>query len=645
MKLRPLFQHPAFPIIGLVLVNLLVAAFVFDDYGESWDENSIFIYAENTLDAYKLGLSGASINRELLEPFNLRFYGPAYFAFSRVFASLGVSLFPRIGEIHFWHLSYFVSFQVALVSLYFICLRFISVWPSLGAVALFNTQPLLWGHAFINPKDIPFLGFFLLSLCAGLWMVDRVGDAKPKSRKVSRFSLKRAWTGIPKAVQKQLMISASLCALLAIVVFLIPLSDLVQDWARAAYSQPASSWSFWILTTFAPGLGTISLESYLAKFSRLVPTIKVVVVIAILGAFLAYTLFRLPDGRKKLIVWVQSFFECYWPSAVAGIVLGFTTAMRVIAPLAGLLVLVYLLLRRRPDWFGTILVYFIAAGLVAFALWPFLWGDPVSSLATSLNEMANFPKDIGVLFNGQDLRSTNLPALYLPTLLAVQLTKPVLFLFVAGVFFSIIRFRKGKMDGTLPLLIGVWVLAPVLFIVATRPTLYDNFRQFLFLLPPLFIFGALAIDEIYKRAKPVVFGALILLLLAPGVMANIKLHPYEYVYYNAYVGDVGGAEGRYELDYWATSYREAIEYLNRVAPGNSGVYLDGPDHMMRRFGRPDLIAVYEALSQQSDLSVYDFAILTTRFDTDSRLFADSEIVYVVERDGAIFAVVKRILQP
>ena len=39
------------------------------------------------------------------------------------------------------------------------------------------------------------------------------------------------------------------------------------------------------------------------------------------------------------------------------------------------------------------------------------------------------------------------------------------------------------------------------------------------------------------------------------------LHPDQYVYYNAFVGGVEGAQHKFKLDYWANSYAEAVQGL------------------------------------------------------------------------------------
>jgi hypothetical protein len=40
-----------------------------------------------------------------------------------------------------------------------------------------------------------------------------------------------------------------------------------------------------------------------------------------------------------------------------------------------------------------------------------------------------------------------------------------------------------------------------------------------------------------------------------------KLHPYEYTYFNRIEGGVRGADGRYMLDYWGLSLKQASEAL------------------------------------------------------------------------------------
>ena len=91
------------------------------------------------------------------------------------------------------------------------------------------------------------------------------------------------------------------------------------------------------------------------------------------------------------------------------------------------------------------------------------------------------------------------------------------------------------------------------FIVARTP-LYDNFRQIFFILPPVFLMAGIVFERIssrFGRQRSSCSASL------PGIIAGLQLHPYEYIYYNRFIGGEAGAFRRFELDYWGTSYREA----------------------------------------------------------------------------------------
>ena len=41
----------------------------------------------------------------------------------------------------------------------------------------------------------------------------------------------------------------------------------------------------------------------------------------------------------------------------------------------------------------------------------------------------------------------------------------------------------------------------------------------------------------------------------------VRTHPYQNLYFNALIGGLRGAEGKFDLDYWGLSIREAFEYI------------------------------------------------------------------------------------
>ncbi len=157
------------PIRILIFASLLVGLFTFKNYGESWDEPDIYRYGEYALDAYQY-----ITHPQDLPNFdtNLDFYGPAYFILVSILAQGLMTIFPTWSVVEAWHLLYFLTFLAGVYVFYLLARRWLSEWAALGVTLLFLTQPLLWGHAFINPKDTPFMVFFMMSVYFGLRFMD-----------------------------------------------------------------------------------------------------------------------------------------------------------------------------------------------------------------------------------------------------------------------------------------------------------------------------------------------------------------------------------------------------------------------------------------------------------------------------------------
>ncbi len=109
---------------------------------------------------------------------NLNVYGPAYFMLADASSKMIQLLDPSLSAITAWHFVYFFTFLTSILMLYLLSRRWMSKWAAFGAALLFASQPLIWGHSFMNPKDLPFMVFFLASIYFGLQML----DASPKSK-------------------------------------------------------------------------------------------------------------------------------------------------------------------------------------------------------------------------------------------------------------------------------------------------------------------------------------------------------------------------------------------------------------------------------------------------------------------------------
>jgi hypothetical protein len=297
-------------------------------------------------------------------------------------------------------------------------------------------------------------------------------------------------------------------------------------------------------------------------------------------------------GRKALprtmhAVWPGPAGVYAWLLISAGL-LGFTVSIRPLGGFAGLLVSIYLAYRLRSRSGGPLLVFWAVAAVVAYATWPWLWPAPIPRLRKSVQLAMDFPAHL-TLFGGTYLPSNELPPSYLPRLLAAQLTEPALLLIPLGVALALpLLTRRGAAFATLLILLS-WFFLPAAYVVYRQPSIYNNFRQLLFILPPAFVLAGLAVEWIFRHVRsPIARIGLAGLILLPGILGIVRLHPYEYIYYNSTVGGVRGAAGRFELDYWCTSYREAMEQVNREAPANARIAVGPPVSAARAFARADL---------------------------------------------------------
>ncbi len=608
-------QSKDLPFLAFLLITTLLGVLVTRQYGESWDELQLYKYAGHSLEAYSTWPQQGSIP---LTGDSFENYGPAFVMFTRLVSDALARLGFPWPTVDIRHLLYFLTFQVGVWSLYGLCKRWMGRPAALGAAMLFATQPLLWGHAFINPKDTPLLALFLLSLLLGLRMHDSLSTPDT------------AWRDAPAPIRRRLSIATGFWLFSVLVLFAgTPLwhSWLDSSVRAAANGDPVLLGP--LITRLALDLHKVPPEVYVQKFFT-----------AFLWARAAY--FWLATLGLLWLYWRNLPVVLHQLSIIlpAAAVLGLTSSIRIFGPLAGILVAGVMLWRSGRLALPGIAIYAASAFGVMYLTWPYLWPDPFGHLFQTLWIMSHHPWVGLVLFNGVEYQASQLPAAYMPTLLGIQFTEPVWVLFAAGLALTLsgaVRKRDGSRE--LLALSLVWFALPLASFVVLRPTMYDNFRQAFFILPPVFLLAGMAFQSVQR---PFLQGLLILAAILPGMIQSLHLHPYEYIYYNSFVGGVRGAFRRFELDYWGTSYREAALELNSIASPNANLWVDGPSHLIETYARPDLhiYSTYEI--ERADH--YDFVVALTRDEMDLKSYPQAGIIYAVARDGAILSVIKKVEQ-
>jgi len=105
------------------------------------------------------------------------------------------------------------------------------------------------------------------------------------------------------------------------------------------------------------------------------------------------------------------------------------------------------------------------------------------------------------------------------------------------------------------------------------------------------------------------------------------------------VGGVSGADRNFLTDYWYTSYRDSILYLNSVAEPNATILVTGPKHIISSYAREDLNIIDNTEEQ---VILPDFLITGSRDNEDQLLFPEEEIIYTIKREDVVLSIIRKI---
>lgn len=289
----------------------------------------------------------------------------------------------------------------------------------------------------------------------------------------------------------------------------------------------------------------------------------------------------------------------------------------------------------------------VATGIMLF-FWPWAQQNPIRNplLALAFFSHQTFP--FGTLFDGRFVPAEDLPWSYLPTYILLALPELTLVLLAVAPVLALIAMARAWPRLQREPVLGLFLLAfsiifPVAYAIAIKAVLFDGMRHFLFVLPPIAVAAALVGDRglaclatfPYRRS---IYAALAL-YGAGHVSVMTMLHPDQYVYYNAFVGGVDGAQRKFKLDYWANSYAEAVRGLEGYLRTEYGADFEEREFTVAVCG-PPLSARYYfprnfRLTHKRDNA--EFFIAFTKDNCDRLL--PGRPVYRVERMGVLLSVV------
>ena len=286
----------------------------------------------------------------------------------------------------------------------------------------------------------------------------------------------------------------------------------------------------------------------------------------------------------------------------------------------------------------------VTSWLIMMIAWPWTQRGPFSRPFEAAQLMSRFPRPMEVLFKGQLTVTTRLPWDYVPTWLGSTLPPLVVILLLLLLPMALLRLRDGsRRPGAAEGILLFLACGPLFAAITGRVVLYDGIRQLLFVIPLLMVVSSWVAVEILGRSKSRRWrGSVILvaLLLSLDPLAGlVRLHPYQYAYFNRLVGGLRGAAPRFETDYWGLALREAAEWVsqnqrllksrgvlkvfvphNCAEPTSAGAYLD------------------PAVRLTDNNLAANYVLAPTRFGCEQRFLGTT--VFKVQREGAVLAVVK-----
>ena len=232
--------------------------------------------------------------------------------------------------------------------------------------------------------------------------------------------------------------------------------------------------------------------------------------------------------------------------------------------------------RRLLRFVLSLLPAVLVAYLVMALVWPWAAVDPRNPFRALEYFSRFFEKPWSELFAGAVIPVTDMPRSYVPMLLALKLPEIFSALGLVGAARALVLTARKDIPArrrAALLLVALAAFLPTVTAVVLRPAMYNGVRHFVFVLPPLAILGGLAAAWLVDAVRGMSFmpvGACFAfaLGLAVPVIGMGRLHPYEYTYFNWLSGGVKEARGRYMLDYWGLSLKQASQaLLARLAEG------------------------------------------------------------------------------
>lgn len=354
------------------------------------------------------------------------------------------------------------------------------------------------------------------------------------------------------------------------------------------------------------------------------------------------------------------FFDLLMFGLLLGCALGLRATGLLMLGYAGLLILWRTADERgwaeRARFIATSVLRALPAILLAYvimiAAWPWASLAPLNPVY-AIFAFAHFHYTIHTLAFGQVYEMADVPRWYVPAYLAIKLPLTLL----AGIFAALLaalwsvrrdRWLRDAQQREISLLAFMAVF-PVLCHVISQGPAFTGMRHFIFVVPPLAALAGIGFDAVVAKleGRSRLLAASALAAIAAAFVFNaatlVRLHPYEYVFFNPLVAGLEGASRRFDMDYWVNVMPEAVASLEAFLDrGARNKTVPRPRYLVAVCGDRE---AFENEAKEDPRLVWaenwdeaDFFIAPTQMNCDRAL--PGKTIANIERFGVPIGVVK-----
>ena len=242
--------------------------------------------------------------------------------------------------------------------------------------------------------------------------------------------------------------------------------------------------------------------------------------------------------------------------------------------------IIEMLMKKRFDLkkINFILILLFLNLIFLYILWPFLWEAPLDNITYVLKKLSKYPWGGQVFYLGDYFKSEFLPWHYFLVYFFATTSLLLSAIMALGMFQIILRFIKrliniDKNDSykdiwrsekeKIFLFIFFTIITPIFLIYLFDSRLFNGWRHLFFLFPLLILTGIYFIDIMsltYSRKKTLfLFTFLLVIICANNLYNLVKLHPYQYIYFNSVFEKK--ANKLFDIDYWGVSNKNSLENI------------------------------------------------------------------------------------